>query len=53
MQTSTTNAIENKFYKKIKFADFGVDKAWHFSMYNIRQDFIFEITTLMGTHQVK
>ena len=28
-------------------------KAWQFSKYNVRRDFIFEIETLMGTHQVK
>ena len=37
----------------IEFADFGVYKAWQFSKYNVRRDPIFEMETLMGTHQVK
>ena len=37
----------------IEFADFGVYKAWQFSKYNVRRDPIFEVETLMGTHQVK
>ena len=37
----------------IKFADFRVIKVWQFSKYNVRSDFIFEVETLMGTHQVK
>ena len=37
----------------IEFADFGVYKAWQFSKYNVRRATIFEVTTFMGTHQVK
>ena len=37
----------------IEFADFDVYKAWQLSKYNIRRDFIFEVETLMDTHQVK
>ena len=37
----------------IDFADFGVYKAWQFSKYHVRRDPIFEMETLMGTHQVK
>ena len=36
-----------------EFADFGVYKAWQFSKYNVRRANIFEVETLMGTHQVK
>ena len=38
---------------KIEFADVDVCKAWQFSKYNVRKNFIFEMETLMGTHQVK
>ena len=37
----------------IKFADFGVYKAWQFFKYNVRRATIFEVETLMGTNQVK
>ena len=37
----------------IEFSDFGVYKAWQFSRYNVRRATIFEVETLMGTHQVK
>ena len=37
----------------IEFADFGVYNAWQFSKYNVRRDPIFEVETLMGTHQIK
>ena len=38
---------------KIEFADFVEYKAWQFSKFNVRRDHIFEVETLMGTHQVK
>ena len=54
MQTSTTtNATEMGPHNGIEFADFGVYKAWQFSKYNVRRATIFEVETLMGTHQVK
>ena len=37
----------------IEFADFVVYKACQFSKYNVRRATIFEVETLMGTHQVK
>ena len=40
-------------HKEIKFADFDVYKAWQFSKYNVIRDPIFEVETLMDTHQVK
>ena len=40
-------------HRGIKFVDFRVIKAWQFSKYNVRRDPIFEVETLMGTHQVK
>ena len=36
-----------------EFADFGVYKAGQFSKYNVLKNFIFEVKTIMGTHQVK
>ena len=53
MQTSTINVTENGLNKGIVFADFDVYKAWQFSMSIVRRDPIFEVETLMGTHQVK
>ena len=40
-------------HRGIKFADFRVIKAWQFSKYNVRRDPIFEVETLISTHQVK
>ena len=37
----------------IEFADFDVYKALIFSKYIVRRATIFEVETLMGTHQVK
>ena len=43
MQTSTTtNGTEKGNHKWIKFADFGVNKAWQFSKYIVRRDPIIE-----------
>ena len=53
MQLSTTNAIEMGPHNGIEFADFGLFKAWQFSKYNVMRHPIFEVETLMGTHQVK
>ena len=39
-------------HKRIEFADFGVKTTWQFSKYNVRRDPIFEVETLMGSHQV-
>ena len=38
---------------EIEFNDFRVIKARQFFKYNVKKDPIFEIVTLMGTHQVK
>ena len=51
--TTTTNATEKGPHNGIELADFGVYKAWQFSMYNVRRDFILETKTLMGTHWIK
>ena len=40
-------------HRGIEFADFRVSKAWQFSKYNVRRYPIFEVETLMGTHQVR
>ena len=40
-------------HKGIEFANFRVIKAWQFSMYNVKRDFILESETLMGTHWIK
>ena len=53
MQLSTTNATKMGPHNGIEYADFGVYKVWQFSKYNVRRDPIFEMETLMGTHQVK
>ena len=36
--TTTTNATEKWLHNGIELADFGVYKAWQFSMYNIMID---------------
>ena len=51
--TTTTNATETGPHYRIELADFGVYKAWQFSNYNVRRDFILETKTLMGTHWIK
>ena len=38
---------------EIEFVDFKVIKAWQFSKFNVRRDYIFEVETLISTHQVK
>ena len=53
MQSSTTNATKRGPHKRIKFADFGLYKAWQFSKYNVKRDIIFEMKTFISTHQVK
>ena len=35
---TTTNATENGPHNEIKLADFGVNNAWQFSIYNIMID---------------
>ena len=51
--TTTTNATEKWPRNGIEFANFGVYKAWQFSKYYVRRDFILETKTLMGTHWIK
>ena len=53
MQSYTTNATEKGPHNGIEFAYFCVYKAWKLSKYNVRRATIFEVETLMGTHQVK
>ena len=42
-----------KPHNGIDFANFGVYKAWQFFKYNVKRYPIFEMKTLIGTHQVK
>ena len=50
-RSSITNATKKENYKEIIFAHF-VYKFWQFFKYNVKSNFIFEVETLMGTHQV-
>ena len=50
---TTTNATEKGPNNEIELADFGVYKAWQFSKYNVRRDFVLETKTPMGTHWIK
>ena len=53
MLTCITYAAEKENKNKKEFANFNVYKAWHFFMYNLRKDSIFESETLMSTHWIK
>ena len=48
-----TNDTKMRPHNGIEFADFGVFKALQFSKFNIRRDFIFEMETLISTHQIR